>query len=123
MNRWVAIAILLSSAAGNADEQPRVTHLEDSSKRRVPVNTVAPPYPAMARRDRIEGDVQVCFNVDRQGRPFRVAVRSSTNRVFEKPAIRAVRASRYRALAEGEDLPGIKTCRTFRFRLEPVSGA
>ena len=49
-----------------------------------------------ARRDRIEGDVQVCFNVDREGRPYRIAVRNSTNRVFEKPAIKAATRSRYK---------------------------
>jgi TonB family protein len=83
---------------------------------------VAPVYPAVARRDRVEGDVQVCFNVDRKGRPYRIAVRSSTNRIFEKPAIRAIRASRYVELPKDQEVPAIKTCRTFRFRLESVAG-
>lgn len=113
-------AIVLLAASATA-EQPRVTHLDDGSHERVPVNTVAPAYPAIARRDRIEGDVQVCFNVDRQGRPYRIAVRKSSNRVFEKPAIRAVRASRYQPLPKGQDVPSIKTCRTFRFRLESAT--
>ncbi len=107
-----------SAAAGDA----RVTHLEDESYERVPLNTVAPAYPAVARRDRIEGDVQVCFNVDREGRPYRIAVRSSTNRVFEKPAIRAIRASRYQPVPKDREVPAVKTCRTFRFRLEPAAG-
>ena len=113
-------AILLLAATAVAEE-PRVTHLEDGSRERVPLNTVAPVYPAIARRDRIEGDVQVCFDVDRQDRPYRIAVRHSTNRVFEKPAIRAIRASRYQPLPKEQEVPAIKTCRTFRFRLQPVA--
>lgn len=113
-------AVLLLAAIAAAEE-PRLTYLEGSSHERVPVNTVAPVYPAVARRDRIEGDVQVCFNVDRQGRPYRIAVRNSSNRVFERPAIRAVRASRYQPLPKDQDVPAIKTCRTFRFRLEPAT--
>ena len=113
-------ALLLLAASAGAEE-PRVTHLDDGSHERVPMNTVAPAYPAVARRDRIEGDVQVCFNVNREGRPYRIAVRNSSNRVFEKPAIRAVRASRYQPLPKGQDVPAIKTCRTFRFRLQPAA--
>jgi len=108
-------------AAGVAAADARVTHLEDGNHERVPLNTVAPAYPEVARRDRIEGDVQLCFNVDREGRPYRIAVRSSTNRVFEKPAIRAIRASRYQSVPKDREVPGIKTCRTFRFRLESAA--
>jgi TonB family protein len=118
-NHLPALVLLAAStAAGDA----RVTYLEDESYERVPLNTVAPAYPAVARRDRIEGDVQVCFNVDREGRPYRIAVRSSTNRVFEKPALRAIRASRYHPVPKDREVPGVKTCRTFRFRLEPAVG-
>ena len=88
------------------------------AEERVPLNTVVPEYPPEARRDRIEGEVEVCFNVDRKGRPTRIAVRRSTHRVFEKSAIRAVRASRYTPLKRSEPVPAIKTCRTFRFSLE-----
>jgi len=108
---------VLSVAAG----EPAVNHVEEQGLERVPVNTIAPVYPAVARRERIEGDVQLCFNVDREGRPYRIAVRTSTNRVFEKPAIRAIRASRYKPLPADQAVPAIKTCRTFRFRLEPVA--
>ena len=120
-SRCVPAILLLAAIA--AAEEPRVTHLEDAGHERVPINTVAPVYPAIARRDRIEGDVQVCFDVDRQGRPYRIAVRHSTNRVFEKPAIRAIRASRYQPLPKEQEVPAIKTCRTFRFRLQPVAAS
>jgi len=88
---------------------------------RIPVRTVVPAYPELAQRERVEGDVQVCFNVDRDGRVRRPRVRTSTDRIFEKPAIRAARESSYKPLPEGERPSGIKTCRTFRFRLSPVA--
>ena len=116
------VLLLLWATTGIAADEPSVTHLEDESHERVPLNTVAPVYPSVARRDRIEGDVQVCFKVDREGRPFRIAVRTSTNRVFEKPAIRAIRASRYQPLPDSQPVPAIKTCRTFRFRLVSTAG-
>ena len=120
-SRLAAVALALLSSDLLANDDAQVTHFTDSGGERVPTNTVAPIYPAIARRDRIEGDVKVCFDVDREGRPYRIAVRTSTNRVFEKPSLRAVRASRFRALAAGEESSGIKTCRTFRFRLEPLA--
>ena len=122
INRSFVFASLLSSINAFAGDEPNVTHLTDQSSERVPLNTVAPVYPAIALRDRVEGDVQVCFKVDRQGRPYRIAVRSSTERIFEKPSIRAIRASRYVALPPEKEVPGIKTCRTFQFRLESVAG-
>ena len=92
----------------------------DSQTDRVPLKTVIPDYPGTARRDRIEGEVQVCFDISRQGYPRRIAVRSSTHRVFERPAIKAVRRSSWQPLEKGQPLPGIKACRTFRFSLVPV---
>ena len=87
---------------------------------RKPLFTVIPDYPEVARRDRIEGEVQVCFEVTRDGRTRRIAVRTSTHRIFEKPAIRAIRASTYEPLSSDAVVSGIKACRTFRFSLEPV---
>ena len=88
---------------------------------RKPLLTVVPVYPALARRERVEGEVQVCFNVDREGSTHRVRVRKSTNRIFEKPSILAARASTYLPLSKDKEMSGIKTCRTFRFHLNPVA--
>ena len=115
------IAVCLALPLSVWAQGPEITHYPDASGDRVPVNTVAPVYPNAARQERVEGDVQVCFHVDREGRPFRIAVRTSTNRVFEKPSIRAVRASRYQPIPDEFEVPAIKTCRTFRFRLEPAA--
>lgn len=117
---WTALAAITLATASAADNEPRVSRLTDDSGDRVPVHTMIPAYPEKARRDRVEGEVQVCFNVDRKGKPYRISVRRSTNRVFERPAMRAIRASRYRPLPPDTKPSGIKTCRTFRFSLKPA---
>lgn len=95
--------------------------IETATTERKPVHTVVPEYPEVARRDRIEGEVQVCFEITREGRTRKVAVRRSTHRIFEKPARRAVKRSSYVPLPGDADVPSIKACRTFRFSLEPVT--
>ena len=117
---WMLLSLLCANLPASADEAARVV---DAVSERVPLHTVAPKYPKKARRDRIEGEVQVCFDVDRQGRTRRIAVRNSTHRAFEKPSMRAVRASTFRPLEDSEPLPAIKVCRTFIFALEQQSSA
>jgi protein TonB len=112
-----AALLLLWAISAAASEEPLVEYIPGDEGERVPLHTVVPVYPEKARRARVEGEVEVCFNVDREGRTSRVAVRRSTNRVFEKPARDAVRASTYKPLPPGQELSGIKTCRTFRFTL------
>lgn len=114
----LAVALCLVLAAPSAaDEGIRPF---DSQTDRVPRRTVIPDYPETARRDRIEGEVQVCFDISRRGYPRRIAVRRSTHRVFERPAMKAVRQSSWQPWEKGKALPGIKACRTFRFSLVPV---
>jgi TonB family protein len=103
-----------------ADEQPLVAYVIDSSTDRIPSHTVAPEYPRKARRDRVEGEVRVCFDVNREGRTRRISVRTSTHRAFEKPSIKAVRASKFRPVGKDEPLQVMKSCRTFIFSLEPL---
>jgi TonB family protein len=98
-------------------EETSVTRMIGEDTDRVPSLTVAPVYPKDARRDRVEGEVQVCYHIDKKGRPYRIAVRESTHRAFERPSINAVKASRYLPLKPDEKHSGIKTCRTFRFQL------
>lgn len=117
----VGVAMTLFAPFFAAADDIDFTHLTDDTGERMPINTVVPIYPEKARRERVEGDVEVCFNIDREGQTSRVRVRSSTDRIFEKPAILAARASSYAPLAPQRRLSGIKTCRTFRFRLLPVA--
>ena len=112
---WLlALALAVPSAA-----QENVERV-DSETDRKPLQTMVPDYPENARRERIEGEVQVCFHISRRGHPRRVAVRSSTHPIFEKPALKAVRQSTWRPVEGGKELSGIKSCRTFRFSLVPV---
>tara|TARA_R110002096_G_scaffold154_25_gene974 strand:+ start:14697 stop:15065 length:369 start_codon:yes stop_codon:yes gene_type:complete len=117
----VFLAVLLLATTALAEDEPLLARIVDSTSERVPLHTIAPGYPRKARRDRIEGEVQVCFDIDRKGRTRRIAVRRSTNRLFERPSIRAVRASTFRALEDHQELPAIKSCRTFVFALQPVT--
>jgi TonB family protein len=122
-NSCVVAALLatLCATALLAQDATDVTHVSDASSDRKPQQTVVPVYPQRALRERIEGDVEVCFDVDRDGRTSRIAVRRSSNRLFEKVAMQAVRESSYAAVRADQVLSGIKTCRTFRFRLNPVA--
>ena len=108
------IAVLAFADAGMSD-------VAEEPVERQPLQTVVPVYPERALQERLQGEVEVCFNVDREGRTSGIAVRSSSDRIFERPAILAVRASSYLPLTADKKLPGIKTCRTFRFRLDSVA--
>lgn len=119
MRTLLFLAIFLAGPV-LGDDKPLLAGIIDSKTNRIPLHTTAPAYPKKARRDRIEGEVQVCFDVDRKGRTRRIAVRHSTNRLFERPSIRAVKASTFRPLKDDEALPPIKSCRTFVFALQPV---
>ena len=121
MNRLMQLTLLMTlGVAASAEETATVTTIPYDTGGREPLFTVVPVYPEKARRARLEGEVQVCFNVDREGRTSRVAVRKSTNRIFERPARNAIKASTYRPLEPGKVLSGIKTCRTFQFLLTPL---
>ena len=73
--------IALTIVAGNvaAQDDPVVEYLPPEEGERKPLHTVVPAYPEKARRARVEGEVEVCFEVDRNGKTRRVAVRRSTN--------------------------------------------
>jgi TonB family protein len=120
-SKVLACLLVLSPLTGTAEEQPVVTAQPDDVVDRVPVHTVVPVYPEKARRARVEGEVEVCFHIDRDGTTKGVAVRRSTNRVFEKPARNAVKASTFEPLDPAQKNPDIKACRTFRFYLERVA--
>ncbi len=116
----LAASLVLILLAADPATAPDGVSKADSSTDRVPLHTVIPDYPRTARRDRIEGEVQVCFNITRSGHPTSIAVRRSTHRVFEKPSRRAVRKSTWLPIGKDEPMSGIKACRTFRFNLVPA---
>lgn len=109
------LCVLGSAALASADVEP-----VDTDYDRKPLSTIVPEYPAKALQERMEGEVQVCFDISREGFPRRIAVRRSTHRYFEKPARQAIRRSTWQPIKPGEKLSGIKACRTFRFSLVPA---
>lgn len=115
------LLLLLVATSGAAAEEPPADSTAEKVVERMPLHTVVPLYPEKARRARVEGEVEVCFSVDRFGQTKGVSVRRSTNRVFEKPARNAVKASTFHPLEPGQKVPDIKNCRTFTFTLERVA--
>lgn len=101
-------------------EATSVRHFFDTKTDRVPSRTTFPEYPRIARRDRIEGEATVCFMIKADGKISKARVQSSTHRMFSRPSLRAIKKSEFEPLAPGQILGSEKTCRTYRFRLDPV---
>lgn len=97
-----------------------VTHFLDTNTDRVPLLTAFPTYPSIARRDRIQGEAKVCFLIKQDGRISRARLSSASHRIFKKPALRAIKKSTFEPLGPNQVLARSRTCRTYRFRLEPV---
>ena len=120
----LAVALIASmTAIGNVladDEGATVIHFRDSSTDRIPALTAFPTYPSVARRDRIEGEATVCFKIKTNGKISRVSVRSSTHKIFSRPSKRAIKNSTFEPLGPGQIQASAKTCRTYRFRLDPI---
>jgi TonB family protein len=113
-----ALALPPAALAGDATD---VSYDPETFSERTPSTTAFPAYPSIARRERIEGEATVCFTIDARGRVVRPAIRSSTHKIFERPALRAIKRSSFEPLAEGEEPSPVKSCRTYRFRLEPLT--
>ncbi len=113
----------LTVSVALADDQQvvsRTAHFIDSSSDRTPAKTAFPTYPKIARRDRIEGDATICFRIDIDGRVKSAKVQSYTHRIFRRPALRAMKDSSFEPLGPDELFSTARTCRTYRFRLEPI---
>jgi len=118
-----AISIIIlpfSALAVAADDGAVVTHIFDTSTDRIPLVTAFPKYPSVARRDRIEGEATVCFKIKTNGRISRPSMRESSHKIFVRPTLRAIKKSTFAPLGPSQILATAKTCRTYRFRLEPV---
>jgi len=97
-----------------------VVHFLDSNTDRIPLLTAFPTYPSIARRDRIQGQATVCFMVKQDGRITRAKLKEYTHRIFRKPVLKAIKKSTFEPLSPNQVFATARTCRTFRFRLEPV---
>lgn len=80
--------------------------LSVSSAKRVPpklIKRVEPEYPLAMRRFRLEGRVQVEFEVDATGKAQNPVIKQSNNPAFDEPAIEALLASKFEpATADGK---------------------
>lgn len=125
MAMMAATCLALTSSAivlaDNSTRFTRITHVEDSSTDRTPSVTAVPQYPELARRDRIEGEATVCYTIDKKGRILRPSVRRSSHKMFAKPALKAIKKSSYEPLRPDQKMSQVKSCRTFRFLLNPVA--
>jgi TonB family protein len=111
--------LILANAVAQ-DDAPVVRHFVDSSNDRVPALTAFPTYPSIARRDRIEGETTVCFRIKANGKLSGVSVQSTTHKIFARPALRAMKQSTFEPLGPGQVQGRARTCRTYRFRLDPI---
>ncbi|GMR17490.1 MAG: hypothetical protein BMS9Abin32_607 [Gammaproteobacteria bacterium] len=116
----VLAAAILTQAAWPDESGSHEAFFSDSSRERTPLVTEFPKYPYVARRDRIEGEATVCFTVNRRGQVVRPTIRRSTHRIFRRPALKAIRRSTFEPLQPGEEASKVKTCRIYRFKLEPI---
>jgi len=107
------------SATAIAQDMAGVTHFIDRNTDRIPALTIFPKYPSIARRDRIEGEVTVCFKIKANGKISRPVVTDRSHRIFSKPSLRAIRKSNYEPIGPRQLLATARTCRIYRFRLEP----
>ena len=112
--------LILGSALAVAQQRTSVTHFLDSNTDRIPLLTAFPSYPSVARRDRIQGEATVCFMIKENGRITRAKLRETSHKIFKRPVLKAIKKSTFEALAPNQVLAIAKTCRTYRFRLEPV---
>ncbi|MFQ6006765.1 MAG: energy transducer TonB [Woeseia sp.] len=116
---WLTLISATILHADNNTRVTRITHMEDSTSDRIPSVTAVPKYPEVARRDRIEGEATVCYTIDARGRIRRPAVKRSSHRMFAKPALRAIKQSRYEPADDKTSVA--RACRTYRFLLNPVA--
>ncbi len=119
----VAVAVLLLVPFDGpfaAETESRQSHFTDSSNGRTPAVTAFPSYPRIARRDRIEGEAVICFKITLDGRIRSIRVKSYSDRIFRRPSLRAIKDSTFEPLRPHEIFSTSRTCRTYRFRLEPV---
>jgi protein TonB len=117
----VPVSVLVAGSALAQDSGHPGLGFLDSQSERTPATSDFPEYPEDARRDRLEGEATVCYTVSASGEVVRPKVRNSTHRIFEKPALKSIRASTFEPLEAGEVASALESCRTYRFRLEQLA--
>ncbi len=80
---------------GNSDEMSSIFSLDELDQRPRVIFQRMPNYPPELRRDKRRGTVHVIFIVDKQGRVQQPKVQKSSDPVFEKAALEAVKQWRF----------------------------
>jgi hypothetical protein len=87
----------------------------------LPSLTATPVYPIKAIRDAKQGRAVSCFLVDADGYVVQPELVELSDEIFRAPILNALARSRYQTWPDERVLrPG---CRTFIFRLDPLTGA
>ena len=100
---------------------PASEGLEDKHSDYIPIVRVAPVYPKRALSKGMTGVVIVVFEIGANGRVQSPRALASNNKIFEKPAIEAVRKFRYKPRqisGEAVSLPLVTTRITFQIEGE-----
>ena len=121
--RWPFVVLALIAGEHAPAEEAGYRDILSSQPERTPAVTAFPEYPDEAQRDRVEGETTVCFDVDSRGRVVRPSVSSSTQEIFERPAIKAIRASTFAPIAKDLIRSGSEMCRIYRFDLDAIHAA
>ncbi len=112
--------ILVLASAALVEDQPPVNGADDLplDVPPVPVRVPTPDYPRNAIRRELSGRTVACFTVDKRGRVRNPQVVQSSNDLFSKPTLKAVRKASFKPARRGNDSVAANYCRTFRFSLE-----
>ena len=103
------------SGPGPIDTRP--DRIRDPDGPLIAIVRVSPTYPGPAEAQGLEGWVDVRFDVLTNGQVMNVTVTGSSNRLFEKAAIRAAQKFRFRApVVNG--VPQVAKDVDYRFRFE-----
>ena len=119
----VALALIAGGYAWADEAAYRDIPSSAPQPERTAAITALPAYPADAQRDRAAGETTVCFDVDSRGRVVRPSVSNSTHESFERPAIKAIRASTFMPIAKDRIRSGSEMCRVYNFDPNSVQAA
>jgi TonB family protein len=123
--RWPVVALALIAGGYAPAQAASYRDIPGSAPQpeRMPAITALPEYPADAQRDRVTGETTVCFDVDSRGRVVRPSVSNSTHESFERPAIKAIRASTFMPIAKDRIRSGSEMCRVYNFDPDAIHAA
>lgn len=113
------LAVLLTGAAQVEDQPPTTgTDKLPLDAPPIPIKVAIPDYPRNAIRRELNGRTVTCFNVDEGGRIRNPQVVLSSDKLFSKVSLKAIRQSTFKPARRGPDSVAADFCRSFRFDLE-----